>query len=469
MRSDFELTEQSSPSIKQPLNFVPLILTFFAINVIFIYLVYAKNFVFGSKAGNWDYPFFKKIDSIPLWIPVVVMLLLGLAIYIGSRMIQTHEKLVLLGWYPVAVVIQLLIRSVYPHSLGDIVGSDTSNSFYTVAIKYSPIEILSRFSDLALTFPLHARTNMPGKILLFQFFKLFTVSPQLMGYMIILVSALGALLLYYICKLLFHDKQAAFYALILYAFIPCKLFFYPILNTVTPLFILLCLFLFLVYIERKHVLFLWLLGGALYLLVLFEPTPLVTGIIFIGILIHAIGENKISKKDFWALLIFPALAFVLVYVFFRVFFSFDLLQSFQYVLQDAINFNLTDKRDYWIWIGENPKEFFFSAGIPIMILFIYLTSCMISQLHVFKYHLTRWSMENLYILSLVVTLFTVLFLGINRGEITRLWIYLAVFFQIPAAFFLARIEYSKVVFFFVAGTLVIQSLLTLQRVGFIIP
>lgn len=94
---------------------------------------------------------------------------------------------------------------------------------------------------------------------------------------------------------------------------------------------------------------------------------------------------------------------------------------------------------------------------------------LISQIHIIKYHLTRWSMENILILSLGVTFLVVLFLGINRGEVTRLWIYLAVFFQIPAAYFLTKIEYSKVVFFFVTGTLVVQSLLTIQRVGFVLP
>jgi hypothetical protein len=163
------------------------------------------------------------------------------------------------------------------------------------------------------------------------------------------------------------------------------------------------------------------------------------------------------------------LGFLGVYIFFLGFFSFNLFEAFQYVLKDAVNFNLIDKRDYWIWIGENPKEFFFSAGIPVMILFIYLASQLISQLRTLHYNITRWSIENIFILSLLVTFCVVLFLGINRGEITRLWIYLAVFFQIPAAFYLAKIEHGKAVFFLVAGTLVVQSILTLQRVGFVIP
>ncbi len=158
-----------------------------------------------------------------------------------------------------------------------------------------------------------------------------------------------------------------------------------------------------------------------------------------------------------------------MYLIFLAVFSFDLLGAFQYVLRDAINFNAIDKRDYWIWVVENPKEFLFSAGIPVMILFIYLASEMLSQLKRLGRDITRWPIAETYTLSLLATILILIFLGINRGEITRLWIYLAVFFQVPAAVFLAKIEYSKAVFYLVACTLVIQCILTLQRVGFVVP
>ena len=276
-------------------------------------------------------------------------------------------------------------------------------------------------------------------------------------------------MLYGICMKLFHDRLVAFYAFILYALIPGKLVFFPILNTLTPLFILLCIYLFLVYIERKQFLFLWLLGGALYLLVLFEPTPLVTGIMFFGILVNAIGESRISKKDLWALLIIPTLGFLGVYLLFYVLFSFNLLQAFQYIMKDAVNFNLRAHRGYWIWLIENPKEFFYAAGIPTMIIFVYLTSLIFSHWKTLKFNITRWSIEIVFILSLLATFCVVLLLGINRGEITRLWIYLAVLFQVPVAFFIAKIAKSKVLFFFVASTLVVQSMISLQTVGFVIP
>jgi hypothetical protein len=310
---------------------------------------------------------------------------------------------------------------------------------------------------------------MPGKILLFQIFSLFTSSPRVMGFLVIGLSSLGAFFLYLISVKLFQNKLIGLYAFVLYALLPSKLFFYPVLNTVTPVFILAALYLFLLYLERKKYVFLWLLGGVVYLLVLFEPTPLVMGILFIGILLHAIGEKKLSKKDIGALFAIPVAGFLVVHLFFLAVFSFDLLRAFQYVLKDAIGFNLNDKRNYWIWILENPKEFIFSAGIPVMLLFIYLASEMISQLKILGRNIARWPIDKLYILSLVATILVLIVLGINRGEITRLWIYLAVFFQVPAAYFLAKIDYSQRVFFLVACTLVIQSLITLPRVGFIIP
>ncbi|MBI1794620.1 MAG: hypothetical protein HYR70_10555 [Chloroflexi bacterium] len=446
-----------------------LILTFCAMGVLMVFLVYSRNFAFGSKQGNWVYPYFNKITSIPLWIPILVFLLLGLSIFIGSRLIFFHEKTTLFGSFLIIVFIQLLIRNIYPVSLGTIVQSDNATSFYSVAMRYSPVETLTQYDALVLSFPLHAVSNMPGKILLFELFKLFTLSPQIMGYLVVLLSTFGALPLYGICKKLFHDKKAAFYAFMLYALIPSRLFFFPLLNTVTPLFILLCLYLFLIYIEGKNLLFLWLLGAALYILILFEPSPLVTGIIFIGILINAAGEKKLSKKDFGALLIIPLLAFLGMYTLFSVLFSFDLIQVLRFVVRDAVNFNFKDNRGYWVWIGENTKEFFYGVGTPIMLIFIYWISQLLMKWKNLKYNVIYWSMENIFVLSLLMTFGAVVFLGINRGEVSRLWIYLAVFFQIPASLFIAKIPKSTVLFFLVTSTLVLQSIVALQRVGFIIP
>ena len=79
-----------------------------------------------------------------------------------------------------------------------------------------------------------------------------------MGYLIISISAFGGLILYGISKRLFHDKTTALYSFVLYTLIPCKLFFFPILNSVTPVFILGCMYLFLAYIDSKNTFLLFL-------------------------------------------------------------------------------------------------------------------------------------------------------------------------------------------------------------------
>ncbi len=465
------MNKKSSPSLIEfsGSNSGALLLTFFALNAYLIYLIYSKNFIFGSESGNWDYSYFKTTIPVPVWIPIAVFLLLAVLVFMGSKLIFSYEIMTLSAGWLIAVFNQYLLRRIYRFPLGAIVESDLANSFYSASMRYSPIELLSQFTNLAQTFPYHAKSNMPGKILLFHLFNLFTTSPQRMGYLVILLSALGGLLLYEICMKLFHDRQVAFYAFILYALIPSKLVFYPILNTVTPVFILLCLYLFLVYLDRKQYFFLGILGIAIYLLVLFEPSPLVLGIVFIGILLNAIGENRVSRKDMWAILFVPTLGFLGTYILVSSFFHFDMFQAFQYVLIDAVDYNLKDKHDYWIWILENPKEFFYAAGIPVMLIFVYMSSLILSHWKSLTWNITRWSIEIVYIVSLLITFCVVLFLGINRGEITRLWIYLAVFFQVPAAYFLAKMVKSKSLLYLVSCTLVIQSVISLQSVSFIGP
>ena len=446
-----------------------LVLSFCLISCIFIYLVFSRNFIFGSKAGKWVYPFFSDIAPIPVWIPIVVFLLLGVLVIWGSKHIYRHEIATLIIGVLIAITIQILINSIYHFPLSEIVRSDTANSFYTPAQKYSPVEILSSYQTLAPSLPLHARTNLPGKILFFQFLGIFTSSPRLMAYLIISISTLGGCLLYEICRILFNNKMIAYNAFILYVLIPCKQYFFPILNTVTPVFILLSMLLLLLFINSKKKLFLVLLGVSLYLLVLFEPSPLTTGIIFVGILLNAIGNKRISSKDLSSVFLLSILSFAAMYFIFRFIFSFDLLRAFDYVLKDAVQFNVQAKREYWIWIGGNIKEFFWGAGLPVMMIFIYFATSVITQWLDDKTNILHLSSDSLYVICLLLTFIIVLFWGINRGEITRLWIYLAVFFQIPAAIFLDKIIKSPSLFFILAAIMVCQSMIGLQKVTFVAP
>jgi hypothetical protein len=446
-----------------------LIITFCSISVLFIFLIYSQNLIFGSTAGEWLYPYFSHIDSIPPWIPISVIFLSGILVYAGSRTIERYEVAALVGCFVISVVIQIFIQNIYPIHMDRLISSDVTNSFYSTSLQFSPIEILSNFDKIAPSLPMHSRTNMPGKILFFQLLSVFTSSNQIMGYIIITISSLGGLLLYGICRYLFQDKVIALYSLILYALIPCKQEFFPILNTVTPIFILLSLYLLLAYLDSKSKLYLIFLGISLYILVIFEPSPLVMGIVFIGVLLQAIGRKKIVPKELFPIVAIPVFSFITIYLLFLLFFSFDLWRTLNYVIKNAMEFNANNHRSYLVWVRENVKEFFYGAGLPTVMVFIYLLIEMLSQLKVKLTDILHWSVENAFVLSLITTFCVVLFLGINRGETTRLWIYLAAFFQIPAAYFLAKVVKNQTVFLIFAGTLIMQSIITLQRVKFLNP
>jgi len=447
---------------------ISLILSACVISALLIYQILLRNLVFGSQRGQWVYPYFSSIPRFPLWIPLIVLLSLGLVVFFGSKLIQSYERTTLLVLFLFAIFVQSLMRNVYPYSLGSIVQSDRANSFYTPAMSYSAVEVLSKFNALVPSFPPHARSNMPGKILLFELFGLFTSSPEIMGDLVILSSSLGALFLYGICQRLFHDKRIAFYALILYVLVPCKLFFLPILNTVTPVLMLMCLYLFVVYIENRHFLIPWILGISFYILILFEPSPMITGIVMIGILIFAVREGRLSKADLYQLIIKTSLGFFIAFITFYVLFSFNIFQSLLYILKSAGHFNINHGRGYLIWLIEDSREFFYGVGIPITIIFIYMTFHLLVQTRTLK-GLAQWSLENVFVISLLITFLVLLFLGINRGEITRLWIYMAVLFQVPAAIFLARIRRGEILFFLVASLVAIQAMVTLHLVGFVLP
>jgi len=76
-------------------------------------------------------------------------------------------------------------------------------------------------------------------------------------------------------------------------------------------------------------------------------------------------------------------------------------------------------------------------------------------------------MESLYLLCVLASFLFIVLTGVNRGEVTRLWIYLAVFFQVPTALFMTKIPRNTWVFYCVAATLVVQAVAALGKIDFI--
>ena len=59
-------------------------------------------------------------------------------------------------------------------------------------------------------------------------------------------------------------------------------------------------------------------------------------------------------------------------------------------------------------------------------------------------------------------------IGVNRGEVIRLWIFLGCFFQIPAAYVCARLD-NRAALVLVLAVTILQATLGTAMIGFIVP
>ena len=69
--------------------------------------------------------------------------------------------------------------------------------------------------------------------------------------------------------------------------------------------------------------------------------------------------------------------------------------------------------------------------------------------------------------GLAITVLALDIAGINRGEVVRLWIFLACLFQIPAAWVCARLN-SRAALALVLAMTVLQAALGIKMIGFVL-
>ena len=125
-----------------------------------------------------------------------------------------------------------------PYSFEHIFTSDSANAFYGVAGHYTAETVLSDFDRVRAYWPLHAQSNLPGKLMIVYALKQISRRPDILAWLVVLVSNLGGVLMYVFVRDLFADRRVALYSLVLYLFVPAKLFFFPLLNTVRPVVVL---------------------------------------------------------------------------------------------------------------------------------------------------------------------------------------------------------------------------------------
>src|SRR5207245_6256081 len=106
----------------------------------------------------------------------------------------------------------------------------------------------------------------------------------------------------------------------------------PLLNTVTPVFILLPLLLLLLFLESRRSVYLIFEGMSLYALVLFEPLPLVLGLVFVALLVRGYIQGKIGKADLARVGAYVVVTILVCHFLMVILFGFDVWQSFLFAV-----------------------------------------------------------------------------------------------------------------------------------------
>lgn len=431
-----------------------------------------QTVVIGSRPGGWTFDYYASWlkDAAALrgrltW-EVVLAVLGSSAVLVGlaPRLIERWERTTVLLSLVAGGVLQVALRSLYQHPLAKLVRSWGANSFYTATRQHPLSQFLQDFDSISPKLPPHARSNMPGKVMLYYFLELFTQNITKLGLLVIALSTLAGFFIYLITRQLTGDRRTALFALALYCVIPSKVGFLPILNTVTPLFLLAAFWLLLRAIQSGRSSYAALLGIALYVMLYYEPLPFVLGITFGAFVLRAHWQ---SPGRVIRIVVLTALAFLAMHGVLKLTLHYDIFQNFLRLLEDARHFNVVTRRRYEIWLWANLVEFFLTAGIiTSLLMFVFVLDALWSK------HERWWPTLNQPVLFLtlvfLLNLLVVDLLGVNRGEITRLWLFLTPF-PIIAVAHLCREKLGTSAFRLVFALLLVQGFLHVTTVGFINP
>ena len=113
---------------------------------------------------------------------------------------------------------------------------------------------------------------------------------------------------------------------------------------------------------------------------------------------------------------------------------------------------------------RNLVEFGFGAGVSQVVLFWFATADGLRS----KAGSFLDRPFAFYAIAVLVMLLVLDLAGVNRGEVIRLWIFLACLFQVPAAYVCARLQ-SRTAFAIVLILTIAQSALATATIGFVVP
>lgn len=444
------------------------------VSAIFSSTIMTKSLVFGSEEGRWVYPYVKSFTLQPFFLSIFLTPLIFFIYQFLKKYIKTHERTAVLLLCIIGFAVQATIFSSLRDSkfIEDYLTNIGSSPYFYVSQQYTPKTLLSEYHTISHGPLSHIRNNMPGKILFYHVLELFTQDPLVLAFLIMLISNVSGSLIYVITKHLFGLKDIALSALLLYLLLPAKLYFSPLLNIISPFFVLFSFYMLLQFLSSRRIIYAVLWSISVYAMAFFEPMTLSTSLIQLAFIIQALCKGTFRPSEVIRLFCVGILVLITIHLFMLTVFHFDIISQYLFIYQDAQHFNLVSNRRYPIWVQQNLIDFFINAGLLSSIFYVIFLIWLLRKIwrqfvRKLRTQVTSTSLHSahLLILSFTATVFIVDLIGVSRGEIIRLWIFLAVYLQIIAAYIIHRIG-NETTFLIVIASTIFQSIVALSMIRF---
>lgn len=426
------------------------------------------------RAGvEWHYH--RTLELMPFL--AAAALIAGLLVFhrMAVELIATFERTIIVLTAIGGSMVQALVFNTGARSLTAWVGG---SDFKRIALTYRPRYFLRHYPHLVRSLPIHQRSNMPGKVVFFQVLTRLTTSTFALTLILLLLHSLGGILIYVLGRRLLLSRRSAFAALILYFFIPARSSFLASLNTVAASIGIGLLLLAVMYRATRRPALLVALGVAVYLTALFDPSPLLLLPVGVAVFIVAPSPSPLTRRDVFQIAALPLIGFVSIHVVMTRVYRFDVFEALRRVSQDARRFNGFYRPDYTEWLVPNVREFFINAGYGSSLVVIALAVELLT-LATCRWLRTRSQRERgrdvscvelpvgvkVLAIGLVAEVVALDVAGFNRGEVSRLWLYVAVLMPLVVGSLVHR-RSDRGVFHITLASSVIQTVLVLRMVGF---
>jgi hypothetical protein len=377
---------------------------------------------FGAQAGQWVYPYVDVPDARLAAVAVLGGALAAALHELGRRHVETRPAPIVGVALVVGVGVQVGLRALYRQPMSAVVTSDVVNSFYGAAGRFRPLELLRDFGRISTQLPLHARVNMPGKILFYHLLRALSADPATLALLVVVASSLVGVLLYAVVAGLTGSRALGLDAMTLWMIVPSKVGFLPMLNVVSPLPAMAAVWCLVRFLDWPSP---WLAVGAgvlAYLTLFFDPLALWVGVVFAPTIAWAVVAGRVRASRAAVLCLLAAATLVATDVAVWAETGFDAWTRLGDMVGLVREFNETWHRPYDVWLTANVKDVVLALGPAMSIAFV--TSCALVVGAAAREPRALGAPGPIVVLMSLAVLGLLAGLCLDRGEVARLWIFL---------------------------------------------